>query len=106
MLIEVAHERDGYVPEVSYGTHFFQDLIEANIAYLPLYPGDRRNRFNEAFLCDSPNCLATLTPAAREMEDVVHVIHVPDVTGGRMLRVVMDGANDQALAYLSDGPGR
>lgn len=102
MLIEVAREREGYVPEVSYGTHFFQDLIEANIAYLPLYPDDRRNRFNETFLSGSPNSLAELLPEHADMENIVRVIDVPAVAGGRRLRVVMDGRADQALAYLDD----
>jgi len=102
MLIEVAYERDGYVPEVSYGTHFFQDLVEANIAYLPLYPNDRRNRFNETFLQDSPSSLLELIPEAKDMEDIVRVIDIAAVTGGRSVRVVMDGDEDRALAYLAD----
>lgn len=104
MLIEVAREREGYVPEPSYGTHFFQDLIEANITYLPLYPDDRRNRFNETFLSGSPNCLPELLPDYAHLARIVQVIDVPSVAGGRRLRVAMDGITDQALAYLVD-PG-
>ncbi|MEK6643794.1 MAG: PEP/pyruvate-binding domain-containing protein [Planctomycetota bacterium] len=102
MLIEVARERDGYVPEVSFGTHFFQDLVEARIAYLPLYPDDRRNRFNETFLQESPNSLARLLPEAADMTGVVRVIDVAAVSGGRTLRVVMDGETDRATAYLAE----
>jgi len=102
MLIEVARERDGYVPEVSYGTHFFQDLIEANIAYLPLYPDDRRNRFNEAFLSGSPNALTDIVPDAESLSGAVRVIHVPAIADGRQMRVVMDSRVDEALAYLVD----
>ena len=29
VLVELAREEAGHVPEVSYGTHFFQDLVEA-----------------------------------------------------------------------------
>lgn len=102
MLIEVARERDGYVPEVSFGTHFFQDLVEARIAYLPLYPDDRRNRYNETFLHESPNSLARVLPEAADMTGVVRVIDVAAVSGGRLLRVVMDGESDRALAYLAE----
>jgi len=102
MLIEVAREKDGYVPEVSYGTHFFQDLVEAEIMYLPLYPDDRRNRYNETFLNGSPNCLAELLPADAPMASVVRAIRVPGAARGRRLRVVMDGQKDKALAYLAD----
>ena len=48
-LIEIARQRSSYVPELSFGTHFFQDLVEANIRYLPLYPDDRDVLFNEKF---------------------------------------------------------
>lgn len=103
MLIEVAREKDGYVPEVSYGTHFFQDLVEANIAYLPLYPDDRRNRFNEAFLSHAPNSLGELLPGDAARANVVRVIHVPGAAGQRTLRIIMNGDEDRALAYLDEG---
>ncbi len=46
MLLEEAFERDNYIPELSFGTHFFQDLVEADIKYLPLYPGSDDTFFN------------------------------------------------------------
>jgi hypothetical protein len=102
MLIEVARERDGYLPEVSYGTHFFLDLMEHRIGYLPLYPDDRRNRFNETFLSESVNALAALLPKSKAMASVVHVIDVKEVSGGRTLKVVMDGRVDRAMGYLEN----
>ena len=36
MLIEVARPVGGFVPEVSFGSHFFQDLVESRIRYLAL----------------------------------------------------------------------
>ena len=49
MLVEIARQKGNYVPDLSFGTHFFQDLVEADIRYLPLYPDDARVVFNEAF---------------------------------------------------------
>ncbi len=40
VLIEIARKKGNYVPDLSFGTHFFQDLVEAAIRYLPLYPDD------------------------------------------------------------------
>jgi hypothetical protein len=48
-LIEIARQKSNYVPELSFGTHFFQDLVEANIRYLPLYPDEKGVIFNTAF---------------------------------------------------------
>ncbi len=100
LLVEVARRRGGYVPEVSFGTHFFQDLVEADIHYLPLYPDEDGNRFNEDFLSRSPNALAAVLPDDAELADEIRLIHVPRVTGGRTLTIAMDGENDRALAYL------
>ncbi|MEK7731594.1 MAG: pyruvate, phosphate dikinase, partial [Planctomycetota bacterium] len=100
MLIEVARQKDGFAPEVSFGTHFFQDLVEANIHYLPLYPDVGSNRFNEAFLRNTRNVLADIVPADADFAGDVRVIHVPEVAGGRKLTVAMDGETDVAIAYL------
>jgi len=101
MLVEIARQRGSYLPDVSFGTHFFNDLVESKIAYLPVYPDDKRVVWNEEFLCGSPNSLADVAPAFADMEHVVRVIHVPEVTGGRVLHVVMDAEADRALAYLA-----
>ncbi len=100
LLIEVARQKDGFCPEVSFGTHFFQDLVEAGIQYLPLYPDEEGNRFNEDFLRSAPNVLADIVPADGDFADAIHVIHVPAVARGRKMIVVMDGETDHAVAYL------
>jgi len=101
MLIEVARERDGYVPEVSFGTHFFQDLIEANILYLPLYPDDPACQWNAEFFGTTHQSLTQFVRGAAALTDVIRVIHVPSVTGGRTLRVILDGNDDEALGYFT-----
>jgi len=100
LLIEVARLRDGFVPEVSFGTHFFQDLVEAGIDYLPLYPDEPGNRFDQEFLAKSANVLPDIVPESAEFAGEIQVIHVPAVANGRTLTVAMDGNSDHALAYL------
>ncbi len=107
MLIEIARRRDDFLPEVSYGSHFFQDLVESDIRYLALFPDEPGALFNETFLNESPNALETLLPdAAAEYGDVVRVVHVPTVAGGALLNVDMDGESQQALAWLPPGTDR
>ncbi len=101
MLIEVAQARSGYVPEVSFGTHFFQDLVEDDIAYLPLYPDEEGNQFNCPFFMESANALADVVPGDAQFAEEVHLIHVPTVANGANLHVAMDGETDQAIAYLA-----
>jgi pyruvate,water dikinase len=99
-LIEIAQSRAEDTLEVSYGTHFFQDLVESRIYPLPLYPDGPGTIFDRAFFDGAANVLGELLPADAEYAPFVKVIDVPAVTGGRYLELVMDGEEDEALAYL------
>ena len=101
VLIEVARRRGGYVPDLSFGTHFFQDLVESSIRYLPLYPDDADVVFNERFFTESPNALAELLPEFAEFAEVVRVIDVARTTGGLVLQVLMNGDADEAMGLLA-----
>ena len=100
LLVEIARDQGGYTPEVSFGSHFFQDLVESDIQYLALYPDDPDTWFDEDLLLRSPNALADLVPAAADLARVVRVLHLPSVRDGHTLRVDMDAREQQALGYL------
>jgi hypothetical protein len=104
MLIEIGLGHGDSAPEVSYGTHFFQDLVEAKIYPLALYPDQSGVIFNWRFLRKSPNALPGLLPDAAEYADYVRVIDVPAVTGGRFLEVIMDDEESKALGYIRTYP--
>ena len=100
VLVEVALEEAGHVPEVSYGTHFFQDLVEAQIIYLPVYPDDSSSEFQHQFFEAAPNVLPELLPHAGEHESVLRLIDVPEATGGALAQVVADPQGRQAACFL------
>ncbi len=100
VLVEVAREEAGHEPEVSYGTHFFQDLVEADIIYLPIYPGRPEARFNSAFFSNSPNALDDLLPGYTDYRDILKIIDVPSAYHGRYARVIADPQTRKAVCYL------
>ena len=102
MLIEIARAKGKYTPDLSFGTHFFQDLVEAGIRYLPLYPDDEGNLFNERFLLRSENIQAELLPDYARFAEVVRVIDVPRSTGGKIVRVLLNADLDEAVAVISE----
>jgi pyruvate, water dikinase len=95
VLVEIAHEKAGYTPEVSYGTHFFLDLVEADIIYIPVYPGEKSSQYNARFFADAPNIFGELLPDLRGFENIVHVIEVPSSA-----RVVADPKTRSAICFL------
>ena len=102
VLVEIAREEAGHVPEVSYGTHFFQDLVEARIIYLPVYPDDSAADFNTEFFANAPSILPDLLPDANEFRNLVHVIDVPAASGGMCAHVVADPQARSAVCYLEE----
>jgi predicted nucleotidyltransferase len=102
VLVEMARKKGNYVPDLSFGTHFFQDLVEGGIRYLPLYPDEPGNHLDEAFLRGAPNLLPGLLPDLEHLAPVLRVIDVPASRGGLILRVLMNGELDEAVGVLCE----
>ncbi len=99
LLGEIARSVNGAVPELSFGTHFFQDLVESGIFCIPIYPGERDVIFNEDLLVKSPNCLGKFVEpeAAEHFGEVVRVIEfTPDLP----LRVLLNGKLERGLCFI------
>jgi hypothetical protein len=99
-LVEIAVSRGGFVPEVSYGTHFFQDLVEDGIFYLALYPEEEGTVFREWFFRDTPNAIGKVSPQDEPLGRYVRVISVSEAAPGRSLHLVMDGEAGEAMCWL------
>jgi hypothetical protein len=101
LLMEVGEKRGGAMPELSFGTHFFQDLVESAIRYLPIYPDDPGVIFNWPFLLNAPNQFAALVPDFADLADTIHVIDVAASANGQLLRVLMNADQDEAIGFLA-----
>ena len=47
VMCEIAYSDKDVVPELSYGSHFFQDLVETGIFYVALFDNKDNVVFNE-----------------------------------------------------------
>ncbi len=74
-MSELAYSSHGLRPELSYGSHFFQDLVETGIFYTAIYQGERGCEFNEALFDRCPDRYRELTGDERYAE----VIRVCDL---------------------------
>ena len=101
-LMEVAGGGTEFTPDLSFGTHFFQDLVEASIRYIPIYPDDEECIFDDRFLGRSHNELADLLPEYAGIEHVLRVIDVPKATDGKVLRVLLNADVNVAVGVFAD----
>jgi len=100
VLVEVGRAGSGAEPELSYGTHFFQDLVEADIIYIPVFPDSANTGLNVSFFTQSPNALAKILPEFADYADVIRVIDVPQARKGVHAHIIADAANRKAICYL------
>ncbi len=59
-IAELAYSSHGLRPELSYGSHFFQDLVEADTFYVALYPGEEGCVLDEALFEECENVYSKL----------------------------------------------
>jgi pyruvate,water dikinase len=100
MLIEIAQKKSKHQPELSFGTHFFQDLVEANIKYLPLYPEDKGITFSKSFFHRNSNSLESILPAYADLSHVIKVINISENYFRKELVILMNADLEKAVAYL------
>jgi hypothetical protein len=99
-LIELAGEAVGGSLEPSFGTHFFQDLMEADIYPLAIFLDDEGTAFNRNFFYTTANRLLDFISADERILLTLRLIAVKDFRPGYHLDLVMDSQKSRATAYL------
>lgn len=92
-ICEMSDSEVGYMPELSYGSHMFQDLVEAEIFYTALFDTPKTRIFNRTVFHDMPNILTEILPDCKEYEDIVKVCH----TEGMHLKLYSDIQNSETV---------
>ncbi|HEY3343919.1 MAG TPA: PEP/pyruvate-binding domain-containing protein [Anaerolineaceae bacterium] len=102
-LVELTGQGIGNAPDPSFGTHFFQDLLEAHIYPLAVYLDDTESVFNHEFFDKAPNCLANWIKADEAIGDSLHLIDIQTARPGCHLDLIMDNTAPRAVAFLVHG---
>jgi hypothetical protein len=71
VICEVASRDEGFEPELSYGSHFFQDLVEANIFYAAIFAGQNEVVFHPEKLLKYDNVIHEIVPEESQCKDVI-----------------------------------
>lgn len=76
VVCEVSESRAGYLPELSYGSHIFQDLVEAGILYVAVFENEKTECFRPECLKDMDNILTEICPESGKLENIIGVYDV------------------------------
>ena len=77
VIAEVSESKVGYIPELSYGSHIFQDLVEAGILYTAVFEQESTAAYDPALLRQFTDMTDELTTLAEDIRDVFRV-YEPD----------------------------
>ncbi len=99
-LCEIVAMHDTLVPDVSLGTHFINELIEADMLYFALFPQREGNRIDEAAILARPNRLLELVP---DTDRWTGTLHVADAEAGAL--TLYADAETQCVVVTADSAG-
>ena len=95
VLCEKDFRAGGMSPELSYGSHFFQDLVEENIFYVAIFTENGHAKFNTDIINKSENLLTKLIPDESSYANVVKVISPQN------MKIVSNLSSNEIICYLS-----
>jgi len=96
VLAEVAFPSGNLMPELSFGTHFFQDLVETDIFYVALFPEKKDVVFNVKWFTESKNLFTKLVPESAKYEDTIGVYDVSD----KDLKIMSDVVSQKVICFF------
>ena len=98
-ICEVVAMHEKLIPDVSLGTHFFNDLVEYDTLYVAYFPNKTGNQIDTAWFENAPNQLAECEADAANFADVVRVIDCSDEANPVWLRA--DAAAQRAEVFTA-----
>jgi len=97
VLAEVAYEGGNLMPELSFGTHFFRDLVESDIFYVAIFPQKQNVRFNQDWFLQMPNLLTEFLPDSTKYADTVRIYE----TDNEQLQIMCDVISQKVICFFT-----
>ncbi len=102
VIAEISYRSGNLIPDLSFGTHFFHDLIESGIFYLAVYPEKAGVVFKQEWLKSLPNLLGTISPAHGRLGHVVKCIDTTEYG----VTLASDIETQRVICYRSEHSGK
>jgi hypothetical protein len=80
VLCEVAYKQGGLMPELSFGSHFFQDIVETGIFYAAVLDGEEGVLFRPEYVLAAENLLEKFLPDEKGWGDAVALAETDGLT--------------------------
>jgi hypothetical protein len=98
VLGEIAFSDGNLMPELSFGTHFFQDLVETSIFYIAIFPEKKDTVFNDNWLKQLKDIFTQLLPQSLRFKDIISVYD----TGAKGLKIMSDVVSQKVICFVEN----
>jgi len=103
VVCEVVAMHERLIPDVSLGTHFFNDLVEHDMLYVAYFPKKVGNSIDDEWFRSAKSRLLELEPTASALAEIVRVIDCRDA--GQPVWLRADATDQKALVFLAGAAG-
>ena len=97
---EIAQMHEGLIPDVSLGTHFFNDLVEMDMLYFAVYPGRTDLFIKKTTLKKQDNVIHDYLTANDETRHAITLYEFIGNSGGSRMHLFMDSLKQEGICYL------
>ncbi|MBL7189355.1 MAG: pyruvate, phosphate dikinase [Phycisphaerae bacterium] len=97
VLCEIDTMHEGLTPDLSVGTHFFNDFVERDMLYIGFSASKKQNILNQDLLNELPNRLDAFLPEVSTWSKAVRVIDAPETA---KISLIADHMRQKAVVYI------
>ena len=92
---EIAFTGGNLIPELSFGTHFFQDLVETNIFYVAIFPEKKEVHYDDKWMDKEKDIYEDLLPDDKKYSNIIRVYDVKE----KSLKILSDIVSQKLICY-------
>lgn len=92
----MAYDKAGYHPDLSYGSHMFQDMVEADVYYGAINDNSKTRLYQPELLKQYPEVLQMLCPAESELAEIIKVYDVSSQNAS----LILDSKEGRAVCRI------
>lgn len=97
-ICEVAYGKAGYHPDLSYGSHMFQDMVEADVYYGAINENSKTKIYQPGLLKKFPNVFGKLWEGETDLSGIIEVYDVSEINA----RLILDAREGRAVCRLTE----
>ncbi len=100
VICEIGVMHEGLTPDLSMGTHFFNDMVELDILYIGFFAFKEENILNEGFLKTLPDSFTEKMPEYKKWKSAIRVIDGDRLENGQKIYLAADSEKQTSAVYV------